>query len=76
MLVVVIGIVLVVVTTDVAAGWVCTDVIVVVVPGAVLQFGAAWSANTRLKRFNIERNLRGLSFGRSWGSGGFSSGVS
>lgn len=38
-LVVVIGMVFVVVTTDVAAGWVYVDVSVDVVPGAVLYFG-------------------------------------
>ena len=37
MLVVVIGIVLVVVTTDVAAGWVEVEVTTLVVPGAVLR---------------------------------------
>lgn len=45
MLVVVIGTVLIDVITSVEAGWVWTEVIVRVVPGAVLRMGKSWSAD-------------------------------
>lgn len=74
-LVVVIGTVLVDVTSSVDAGCVWTDVTVRVVPGAVLHTGKPWSAIDGRRFADILQSLRGLNNGGARCSRHFRGGV-